>query len=62
MKTRRGRPGRHAGARRTALTMTHLSIRVATRRPDLGLWQGIFPFEHRTRPHERRITRHLIGQ
>jgi secondary thiamine-phosphate synthase enzyme len=46
---------------RAALTTTHLSIPVAGGRPDLGRWQGIFLFEHRTRPHERRITLHLIG-
>jgi secondary thiamine-phosphate synthase enzyme len=47
---------------RAALTATHLSIPVAAGRPDLGRWQGIFLFEHRTRPHERRITLHLIGE
>jgi secondary thiamine-phosphate synthase enzyme len=46
---------------RAALTTTHLSIPVTGGRPDLGRWQGIFLFEHRTRPHERRITLHLIG-
>jgi secondary thiamine-phosphate synthase enzyme len=46
---------------RAALTTTHLSIPVAKGQPDLGRWQGIFLFEHRTRPHERRITLHLIG-
>ena len=47
---------------RAALTTTHLSIPVAGGRPDLGRWQGIFLFEHRTRAHERRITLHLIGE
>ncbi len=47
---------------RAALTMTHLSIPVAAGQPDLGRWQGIFLFEHRTRAHERRITLHLIGE
>lgn len=47
---------------RAALTMTHLSIPVTGGRPDLGRWQGIYLFEHRTRPHERRITLHLIGE
>jgi secondary thiamine-phosphate synthase enzyme len=47
---------------RAALTATHLSIPVADARPDLGRWQGIYLFEHRTRPHERRITLHLIGE
>ncbi len=47
---------------RAALTTTHLSIPVAKGQPDLGRWQGIFLFEHRTRAHERRITLHLIGE
>jgi secondary thiamine-phosphate synthase enzyme len=47
---------------RAALTTTHLSIPVARGQPDLGRWQGIFLFEHRTRAHERRITLHLIGE
>jgi secondary thiamine-phosphate synthase enzyme len=46
---------------RAALTMTHLAIPVEGGRPDLGTWQGIYLFEHRARPHERRITLHLIG-
>jgi secondary thiamine-phosphate synthase enzyme len=47
---------------RAALTTTHLSIPVTGGRPDLGRWQGIHLFEHRTHPHERRITLHLIGE
>jgi len=47
---------------RAALTTTHLSIPVASGRPDLGRWQGIFLFEHRARSRERRITLHLIGE
>ena len=30
-------------------------------RADLGRWQGIYLFEHRARPHQRRLTLHLIG-
>jgi secondary thiamine-phosphate synthase enzyme len=47
---------------RAALTATHLSIPVATGQPDLGRWQGIYLYEHRAHPHERRITLHLIGE
>jgi secondary thiamine-phosphate synthase enzyme len=47
---------------RAALTTTHLSIPVTKAQPDLGRWQGIFLFEHRARPRERRITLHLIGE
>ncbi|HET7331614.1 MAG TPA: hypothetical protein VFJ26_12515 [Dyella sp.] len=28
----------------------------------LGTWQGVFLWEHRTRPHERRVTVTLIGR
>jgi len=47
---------------RAALTTTHLAIPVQGGRPDLGRWQGIFLFEHRAQPHERRITLHLLGE
>jgi secondary thiamine-phosphate synthase enzyme len=46
---------------RAALTTIHLSIPVEDGRPDLGRWQGIYLFEHRASPHERRITLHLMG-
>ena len=46
---------------RAALTMTHLSIPVEDGRADLGRWQGIYVFEHRSSPKERRLTLHLLG-
>lgn len=46
---------------RAALTATHLTIPVEDGKPDLGRWQGIYLFEHRASPHERRITLHLMG-
>ena len=46
---------------RTALTPIQLSIPVAAGRPMLGTWQGLYLFEHRARPHRRRIALHLIG-
>lgn len=46
---------------RAALTTTQLSIPVAAGQADLGRWQGIYLYEHRTHPHQRRITLHLIG-
>lgn len=33
-----------------------LSIPVSAGRPMLGTWQGIYLFEHRARPHRRRIA------
>lgn len=46
---------------RSALTQVQLSIPVVGGRPALGTWQGIYLFEHRDRPHDRRIALHLIG-
>ena len=46
---------------RSALTQTQLSIPVQENKPDLGIWQGIYLFEHRTHPHKREILLHLIG-
>ena len=41
---------------RTALTATTLTIPVEGGRCALGTWQGIYLFEHRHRPHNRRVT------
>jgi secondary thiamine-phosphate synthase enzyme len=46
---------------RSILTLTSLTIPVEDRRCDLGTWQGIFLWEHRTDPHRRRITVTVIG-
>ena len=44
-----------------ALTATCLSIPVASGSPTLGVWQGIFLFEHRLQPHTREVILHLTG-
>lgn len=46
---------------RAALTATQLAIPVERGKPLLGTWQGIYLFEHRTRPHRRELVLHLIG-
>ena len=46
---------------RAALTQTSLSIPVIGGRLALGTWQGIYVFEHRARPHQRRVVLHLSG-
>ena len=46
---------------RAALTQVQLSIPVVGGRLALGTWQGIYVFEHRRRPHERRIVLHVLG-
>ena len=47
---------------RSTLTQTQLSIPVQENKPRLGIWQGIYLFEHRTHPHKREIILHLIGE
>jgi secondary thiamine-phosphate synthase enzyme len=47
---------------RSALTQTQLSIPVQESKLSLGIWQGIYLFEHRTHPHKRSIILHLIGE
>lgn len=46
---------------RTVLSGVHLSVPVIGGRLALGIWQGIYLWEHRDRPHARRIAMHLIG-
>ena len=46
---------------RSILTQTSISIPVAGGRCDLGTWQGVYLWEHRTRPHRRRVTVTVIG-
>jgi len=43
------------------LTATSLAIPISGRRLTLGTWQGIYLWEHRTRPHRRRIAVHIAG-
>ena len=46
---------------KSAMTQTSLNIPVTDGRMALGTWQGIYLFEHRTRPHKRQLTLHLMG-
>jgi secondary thiamine-phosphate synthase enzyme len=47
---------------RTALTAVNLSIPLCDGRLALGTWQGIYLWEHRTAPHTRKLSAHLIGE
>ncbi|WP_419906154.1 secondary thiamine-phosphate synthase enzyme YjbQ [Hoeflea sp.] len=44
---------------KAALTQVSLSIPVAGSAMLLGTWQGIYLFEHRRRPHSRKVVFHL---
>lgn len=47
---------------RTILTRTDLTLPIREGRCALGTWQGIFLYEHRTRPHSRQILLTLMGE
>jgi secondary thiamine-phosphate synthase enzyme len=47
---------------RSALTQTSLQIPMIKGQLALGTWQGIYVFEHRLRPHVRKLVCHLNGE
>ena len=46
---------------RSALTQTEVTIPIDNGRLSLGTWQGLYLWEHRYRPHRRRLTVTLNG-
>ncbi|RMF88382.1 MAG: YjbQ family protein [Nitrospirae bacterium] len=46
---------------KAALTATCLTLPVRRGRLALGTWQGLFLFEHRRRPHRRRVAVDLLA-
>jgi secondary thiamine-phosphate synthase enzyme len=46
---------------RSALTAVNVTIPVINGQLSLGTWQGLYVWEHRTSPHQRRIALHLLG-
>jgi secondary thiamine-phosphate synthase enzyme len=46
---------------RMVLTRTSESIPIGDRLLQLGIWQGIYLFEHRRAPHRRTITVSVMG-
>lgn len=46
---------------RTILTQSSLTMPVTGARCDLGTWQGLYLWEHRTVPHQRRVTVTVVG-
>ena len=47
---------------RTALTTVNLSLPFSGGELSLGMWQGIYLWEHRTESHKRRMVVHLLGE
>ncbi|MEM9631413.1 MAG: secondary thiamine-phosphate synthase enzyme YjbQ [Pseudomonadota bacterium] len=46
---------------KSSLLPVSLSIPVSNGRMALGTWQGIYLFEHRSRPHHRQVVAHFLG-
>ena len=46
---------------RTALTSQTMSLSIDNNRLLLGLWQGVYLWEHRTMPHARQLACHMVG-
>jgi secondary thiamine-phosphate synthase enzyme len=47
---------------RMVLTRTSETIPIIDGKVRLGIWQGIFLFEHRRAPHRRKVSITIIGQ
>jgi secondary thiamine-phosphate synthase enzyme len=47
---------------RSAITKTSESIPVTAGRLALGVWQGLYLWEHRAHPHTRRLVVHVAGE
>jgi secondary thiamine-phosphate synthase enzyme len=47
---------------RSVLTQTSIGIPLARGKLVLGTWQGLYLWEHRKNPHERRLTISVIGE
>lgn len=47
---------------RAALTTTQLSIPIIRSRMSLGIWQGLYVFEHRSSRHRRHVVLHAMGE
>ncbi|MDX8413105.1 MAG: secondary thiamine-phosphate synthase enzyme YjbQ [Mariprofundales bacterium] len=47
---------------RMALTQVSLAIPFVDGRLALGMWQGVFLYEHRCAPHSRRVALQVLGE
>tara|TARA_B100000963_G_scaffold357082_1_gene378494 strand:+ start:878 stop:1297 length:420 start_codon:yes stop_codon:yes gene_type:complete len=46
---------------KTALTNTHITLTIRSKKLILGTWQGIYLFEHRLINQNRTILAHILG-
>ena len=47
---------------RAALTQTSIAIPVRDGKLAFGVWQGLYVYEHRNRPHQRKLVVHVVGE
>jgi secondary thiamine-phosphate synthase enzyme len=47
---------------RASLTHSELTVPISNARLVLGTWQGIYVWEHRWSPHERRLVLTISGE
>ena len=54
-------PDDMASHARSVLTSNSLSVPVSAGKLILGTWQGIYLYEHKTAPHERKVVVTITG-
>ncbi|MEY4575956.1 MAG: hypothetical protein RL701_659 [Pseudomonadota bacterium] len=47
---------------RSILTQTSLGLPIKDHKLDLGVWQGVYLYEHRHAPHRRRVSVTIVGE
>ncbi len=47
---------------RSAITKTSEQIPISNSRLVLGIWQGLYLWEHRQRSHQRELVVHVLGE
>lgn len=47
---------------KSALTQTQFSIPIKHHDMAMGIWQGVYIFEHRAQAHKRTISLHIFGE
>lgn len=47
---------------KSSLTQTQLSIPIKNNNLNMGIWQGIYIFEHRAHAHKRTLSLHILGE
>jgi secondary thiamine-phosphate synthase enzyme len=47
---------------RSVLTQTSIGIPIVNAALELGTWQGLYLWEHRTAPHRRKVSVTIIGE